>query len=55
MDERKIGFIQGLIYSAALIKEYELDGDCLIKESGISIEDLKKYGEETDLEKLDLN
>ncbi|MCM3109961.1 hypothetical protein [Lederbergia lenta] len=55
MNERKIGFIQGLVYSAALIKEYKLDAEQLLNESGFTTEDLKRYADEYDLEKLGLD
>ena len=54
MDERKIGFMQGVIYAAALITQYQMDGISLLDEAGFKNEDLLKYGEEYDLEILGL-
>lgn len=55
MDSDKvIGFIRGVAYSVALLKEYNLDADQLLKESGISVEDLLKYADEQDLKILGL-
>lgn len=54
MDKQKIGFIQGVIYSAGLIKQYRLDSEQLIKEAGITEEELKQYADDCDLNNLGL-
>lgn len=55
MDSDKvIGFVRGLAYAAAMLKRYHIDSEQLIKESGISKEDLLKYADEYDLEILGL-
>lgn len=54
MDKQKIGFIQGVVYSAGLIRKYGLDSEQLLKESGITKEEIKKYADDYDLENLGL-
>lgn len=49
---KTVGFLQGVIYAARMIKEYDLDAYELLKESGLSTSDMKKYGEESDIETL---
>lgn len=53
-NERSIGFIQGVVYAAGLIKEYQLSSEQLLKETGFSMEDLIKYGDPIDVKKLSL-
>lgn len=53
MEDKKVGFIQGVVYAAAMMKKHGFDAYDLIKESGISSSDIKKYGEETDVEVLE--
>jgi hypothetical protein len=43
MDERKIGFIQGVAYSAGLVRRYGIDSEQILSESGITEEELRKY------------
>lgn len=53
MDSDKvIGFIRGVAYAAALMKNYCIDSDQLLKESGISKEDLLRHADEYDLKTL---
>lgn len=52
MDKQKIGFLQGVIYSAGLIRQYGLDSEQLLKEAGITEEEIKKYADDYDLENL---
>lgn len=54
MDERKIGFIQGVAYSAGLVRRFRIDSKQLIRESGITEEELRKYCDDYDLENLGL-
>jgi hypothetical protein len=54
MDERNIGFIQGVAYSAGLMKRFSMDSKQLLKESGITEEDLRKYVDRYDLVNLGL-
>lgn len=53
-DKQKIGFIQGVVYSAGLIKKYCLNAEQLIEESGITIEEIRKYADDYDLQNLEL-
>jgi len=53
-DERKIGFIQGVVWAAALAKEYDVNAEIIMKESGFSKEDFLKYADEHDLKILGL-
>lgn len=53
VEERKVGFVQGVVYAAAMMKKYGFDAYDLIKESGITVSDIRKYGEETDVEVLE--
>lgn len=52
MNKQKIGFIQGVAYSAGLLKQYGMNSDQLLKESGITEEEIKKYADDYDLENL---
>lgn len=52
MSERNIGFIQGVLYSAAMMRKHEMDAYDLIKATGIKKEDFQKYGADQDLEVL---
>ena len=52
MDEGKKGFIQGVIYSAAILSQYSMDAHGLLLESGLTVEEIRKYGEEQVLEVL---
>ncbi|MFJ7954206.1 hypothetical protein ACIQZG_22140 [Lysinibacillus sp. NPDC096418] len=54
LEERKIGFIQGVAYAAALMKEYSMNSESLIDESGISGDVLLKYADDHDLQILGL-
>ena len=54
MDKRNIGFIQGVAYAAGLVARYGSDSEIILKESGITEEQLKKYCDEYDLENLGL-
>lgn len=53
VEERKVGFVQGVVYAAAMMKKCGFDAYDLIKESGITVSDIRKYGEETDVEVLE--
>ncbi|MFL1672578.1 hypothetical protein [Paenibacillus dendritiformis] len=53
ISQRKIGFIQGVIYASSLLAEYQMDAEGLLKESGISVSDIRKYADERDLEILE--
>lgn len=53
MEDRKVGFVQGVVYAAAMMKRYEFDAYDLIKESGVTVFDIRKHGEETDVEVLE--
>lgn len=46
------GFVQGITYAAARVKENNMDAYNLIKASGIPLEDFKKYAEEVDLAEI---
>jgi hypothetical protein len=54
MDEIKIGFIQGVAYSAGLVRRFGSDSKQILKESGITEEELRKYCDEYDLINLGL-
>lgn len=54
MNERNIGFIQGVAYAAGLVRRYGSDSDQIIGESGITKEELMEYCDEYDLENLGL-
>jgi len=47
------GFVQGIAYAAARIKENNMDAYDLIKASNIPLEDFKKYAEEVDLAEIE--
>jgi len=47
------GFVQGIAYAAARIKEHNMDAYDLITASGIPLEDFKKYAEEVDLVEIE--
>lgn len=51
--ERYVGFVQGVAYSASLIKKYGSDAYEIIKESGIPSEHFQKYADKTDIEILE--
>lgn len=54
-SDREIGFISGVAYAAALMKGYKVSAEQLLKESGISKEDLLKYADKHDLVILGLD
>jgi hypothetical protein len=54
MDDRKIGFIQGVAYAAGLCRRFGSDSEQILKESGITEEELRKYVDDYDLENLGL-
>jgi len=47
-----VGFIRGVAYSAAMMKNYHVDSEELLKESGILNSDLLKHADEYDLKIL---
>lgn len=51
--QHKIGFIQGVIYSAALMAKYQMDAEGLLKESGLTVTDIRKYADDHDIELLE--
>lgn len=51
-EDRKLGFIQGIIYAASMLHQYNLDADQLLRESNYSKEDFLKYADEQDIEIL---
>lgn len=53
-SEQDIGFIRGVAYAAAMMKEYQLDSEKLLKEAAITKDDLMKYADEYDLQILGL-
>ena len=53
ITQREIGFTQGIAYAANLMCRYDLDAENLIKETGIPIEDFRKYVPKEDLEHLE--
>ena len=53
-EKNKDGFLQGVIYSAGLIKQYQVDSEQLLTEAGITKEDALKYADDYDLENLGL-
>lgn len=54
MDAIKIGFIQGVAYAAGLCRRFGSDSEQILKESGITEEELRKYCADYDLENLGL-
>ena len=52
MGKEKFEFIQGVIYSAGLIKQYNLSAEQLLKEAGITEDVIKEYADDHDLENL---
>lgn len=46
MTQREIGFIQGIMYSAVLLKTLKVDERNLIRGSGYPIHILRKYASE---------
>lgn len=54
MDDRKIGFIQGVAYAAGLCRRFGSDSEQILAESGITEEELRKYCDDYDLENLGL-
>lgn len=47
------GFVQGIAYAAARVKENNMDAYDLIKASSISLKDFKKYVAEEDLVEIE--
>ncbi|MCY8934367.1 hypothetical protein MOE21_17425 [Bacillus atrophaeus] len=43
ITQREIGFIQGVAYSVAALLRYDMDAKELLRQSGITIDELKKY------------
>lgn len=54
MDARQIGFIQGVAYAAGLCRRFGSDSEQILKESGITEEEFRKYADDYDLENLGL-
>lgn len=50
--DRYIGFVQGVVYAAGLIKKNDMNSEQLIKEAGFSEEEIRAYADEFDLENL---
>ena len=53
VSQRRIGFIQGVVYAASLLTRYQMDSESLLRETGISVSEIKKYADEYDLELLE--
>ncbi|MED4600109.1 hypothetical protein P9314_05215 [Paenibacillus validus] len=53
MNQRKIGFIQGVCYSASMMQRANMDAERLLKESGLSVSDIREYADDFDLEVLE--
>lgn len=51
-DGRKIGFVQGVAYAAGLCRRFGSDSEQILKESGISEDEIKKYCDDYDLDNL---
>lgn len=51
-EDRKVGFIQGIIYAASMLHQYNIDAEQLLRESNYSKEDFLKYADEQDIELL---
>ncbi|WP_409018117.1 hypothetical protein ACJJTF_20565 (plasmid) [Bacillus velezensis] len=43
ITQREIGFIQGVAYSVAALLRYDMDAKELLRQSGITMNELKKY------------
>ncbi|MNP61965.1 hypothetical protein D3C76_1572000 [compost metagenome] len=54
MDQRKIGFIQGVAYAAGLCRRFGSDSEQILKESGITEDELRLYVDDYDLINLGL-
>lgn len=54
MDDRKIGFIQGVAYAAGLCRRFGSDSEQILAESGITEDEIRKYCDDYDLENLGL-
>lgn len=53
LNQREIGFIQGITYAAALQASWGADAYDIISQSNFKTEDIRKYAEGIDLEKLE--
>lgn len=53
ITQREIGFIQGIVYAAALQADWGADAYDIISESNFKVEDIRKYVEDCDLQKLE--
>ncbi|URJ45149.1 hypothetical protein MF628_004931 [Paenibacillus polymyxa] len=53
ITQREIGFIQGIVYAAALQADWGADAYDIISESNFKVEDIRKYAEDCDLQKLE--
>ncbi|MEK4187194.1 MULTISPECIES: hypothetical protein [unclassified Paenibacillus] len=54
MDARQIGFTQGVAYAGGLVRRFGSDSEQILKESGITEEELRKHVDDYDLENLGL-
>lgn len=54
MEDIRIGFIQGVAYSAGLVKRFGSNSREILEESGITEEELRKYCDDYDLLNLGL-
>ncbi|MGN7308933.1 hypothetical protein ACTHQ2_23615 [Bacillus subtilis] len=52
LTQREIGFIQGLVCAAALQEDWGADAYDVISGSGYKVDDIRKYCEASDVEKL---
>lgn len=53
ITQREIGFIQGIVYAAALQADWGADAYDIVQESNYKVEDIRKYAEDYDLQKLE--
>lgn len=53
MNQRKIGFIQGVCYAASMMQRANMDAENLLKESGLSVSEIREYADDFDLEVLE--
>lgn len=53
ITQREIGFIQGIVYAAGLQADWGADAYDIISESNFKVEDIRKYAEDCDLQKLE--
>ncbi|KOS04098.1 hypothetical protein AM598_02900 [Paenibacillus polymyxa] len=53
ITQREIGFIQGIVYAAGLQADWGADAYDIVRESNFKVEDIRKYAEDCDLQKIE--